>query len=247
MRGLTTTPADVDAVAHVFVDELAEQCEIGGDDGHHLRQVRRLHVGELVTAADGTGGWRCYEIVEAGRSRLLLDARDAPRHENAAAVAVGLAIAPMKGGLDAVVSAVTELGAARITPVRTQRTVVRWDAPKAAQAVARLRTVAREAAMQCRRARIPEVEELVDLEAVAARDGVVVADRMGRRAFELEPPTLGEWTVVVGPEGGLAPTELERLADRPRLALAQSVLRAGTAPIAAVAVLGDRIAQMRRA
>jgi 16S rRNA (uracil1498-N3)-methyltransferase len=153
----------------------------------------------------------------------------------------------MKGGLDAVVAAVTELGAARITPVRTERTVVRWDATKAAQAVARLRTVAREAAMQCRRARIPEVEELVDLETVAVRDGVVVADRTGRRAFELEPPTLGEWTVVVGPEGGLAPTELERLAGRPRLALAQSVLRAGTAPIAAVAVLGDRIAQMRRA
>ena len=247
MRELTTTPADVDAVAHVFVDELAERCEIDGDDGHHLRQVRRLQVGELVTAADGTGGWRGYEIVQTGRSRLVLDARGAPRHDDAPAVGVALAIAPMKGGLDAVVAAVTELGATRITPVRTERTVVRWDANKAAQAVARLRTVAREAAMQSRRARIPEVEELVELDAVAARDAVVVADRTGRRAFELEPPALGAWTVVVGPEGGLAPAELERLAGTPRLALATSVLRAGTAPIAAVAVLADRIAQMGRA
>ncbi len=247
MREVTSTPADVDAVAHVFVDELAERCEVGGDDGHHLRQVRRLEVGERVTAADGTGAWRCYEIVETGRSRLLLDARDAPHHEEPPAVAVGLAIAPVKGGLEAVVAAVTELGAARITPVRTERTVVRWDATRAAQAVARLRTVAREAAMQCRRARIPEVEELVDLDAVAHLDGLVIADRTGRRAFELEPPALGSWTVVVGPEGGLAPNELARLAGRPRLALAQSVLRAGTAPIAAVAVLADRIAQMGRA
>jgi 16S rRNA (uracil1498-N3)-methyltransferase len=244
---VTKTPADVDAVAHVFVDELAERCEIGGHDGHHLRQVRRLQVGERVTAADRTGTWRCYEIVETSRSRLLLDARDAPHHDDAPAVAVGLAIAPIKGGLDAVVAAVTELGAARITPVRTQRTVVRWDATKATQAVARLRAVAREAAMQCRRARIPTVEELVDLDAVASREGVVIADRTGCRAFELAPPMLGEWTVVVGPEGGLAPSELARLADRPRLALADSVLRTATAPIAAVAVLADRIAQIGRA
>lgn len=247
MRKSTKTPADVDAVAHVFVDELAERCEVGGEDGRHLRQVRRLQVGERVTVADGTGTWRCYEIVETGRSRLVLDARDEPHYDDAPAVAIGLAIAPMKGGLDAVVAAVTELGAARITPVRTRRTVVRWDATKAAQAVARLRAVAREAAMQSRRARIPEVEAVVDFDTVAARDGLVVADRTGCRAFELAPPALGAWTVVVGPEGGLAPTELERLADRPRLTLADSVLRAGTAPIAAVAVLADRIAQMRRA
>ncbi|HYL51409.1 MAG TPA: RsmE family RNA methyltransferase [Acidimicrobiia bacterium] len=239
-------PADVDAIAHVFVDELAERCDIGGDDGRHLRQVRRLQVGERVTAADGTGTWRCYEIVETGRSALRLEARGAPHHDDAPAVTISLAIAPVKGGLDAVVAAVTELGAARITPVRTLRTVVRWDAAKASHAVTRLRTIAREAAMQSRRTRIPAVDDLVDLDAVAGRQGLVVADRTGRRAFELVPPAFGEWTVVVGPEGGLAPSELERL-SAPLLALATSVLRAGTAPVAAVAVLADRIAQMGRA
>jgi 16S rRNA (uracil1498-N3)-methyltransferase len=51
--------------------------------------------------------------------------------------------------------------------------------------------------------------------------------------------------VLVGPEGGFAPEEREMLSDRPRLALADTVLRAVTAPIAAVAVLEERIAQMR--
>ncbi len=242
---MSDTPADVDAVAHVFVDELADQCEISGPDGHHLRQVRRLAVGERITAADGSGKWRCYEIVEAGRARLLLDARDEPHDDPEPVVAVALAVAPTKGGLDDVVAAVTELGAARITPVRTERTIVKWDAARAERAVGRLRTVAREAAMQSRRSRIPTVERLVDLDEVAARAGLVIADRTGRRANELDPPAHGEWTVLVGPEGGLAPTELDGLTGRPRLALGNSVLRAGTAPVAAVAVLADRIAQMR--
>jgi 16S rRNA (uracil1498-N3)-methyltransferase len=244
---VNSVPADVDAVAHVFVDGCAEQCEIVDADAHHLRQVRRLKVGERVTAADGAGTWRCYEIVESSRGRLLLDARGDVQHEPAPPVAVALAVAPTKGGLEAVVAAVTELGAVRVTPVRTLRTVVQWDASKAARAVARLRTVAREAAMQCRRAWIPVVEDLADLDVVATRPGVVVADRTGCRAFELDLPPQGEWTVLVGPEGGLAPAELEGLAGRPRLALANYVLRAGTAPVAAVAVLTDRIAQMRRA
>jgi 16S rRNA (uracil1498-N3)-methyltransferase len=241
------TPADTDAIAHVFVDVLSDRCEIGGNDGHHLERVRRLGVGERVTVADGAGAWRSYEIVEVTRARLVMDARDEPHHEAAPPVAVALAVAPTKGGLDAVIAGVTELGATRITPVRTARTVVRWDAAKAAQVVSRLRIVAREAAMQCRRAHLPVVDDLAGFDAIEARSALVVADRTGSPAFELAPPAGPEWTVLVGPEGGLAPDEMERLADRPRLALAKYVLRAGTAPVAAVAVLADRIAQMGRA
>jgi 16S rRNA (uracil1498-N3)-methyltransferase len=127
------------------------------------------------------------------------------------------------------------------------RTVVRWDEAKAARGVDRLRTVAREAAMQCRRARLPAVDDVVGLPEVARRPAVVVADRIGSPAFALVPPADGEWTVVVGPEGGLAPDDLEHLSGRPRVSFGKYVLRAGTSPVAAVAVLTDRIAQMRRA
>lgn len=240
---MTRSPADVDAVAHVFVESLADRCAIGGDDGHHLQRVRRLRPGEIVTAADGSGLWRTYEIVRANAGVLDLDARSAVAAEPVPPIAVAVALPPAKAGLDAVVASLTELGVVRITPVRTARGVVRWDESKSVRAVERMRALAREAAMQCRRARVPSVDALTDLSDLAAQPGVVVADRTGTSAAELAEPDGGVWTVVVGPEGGLAPEESAIFADRPRLAVGRYVLRAVTAPVVAVAVLTDRIAE----
>src|SRR5439155_3728135 len=61
-----------DAAAHTFVAALDDTLVIAGADGHHLQRVRRLRIGEHVTAADGAGNWRRYEIdaIEPGRLRL---------------------------------------------------------------------------------------------------------------------------------------------------------------------------------
>ncbi len=238
-------PADTDAVAHVFVEVLDDRCEIAGDDGHHLQRVRRLAVGEIVTAADGSGAWREYEVVAVGDRRLTLAARGETEAADDPSPGVALAVALTKGGLDDVVAAVTELGVVRVTPVRTERVVVRWDAARARRAVQRLRSVAREAAMQSRRARVAVVDDVVTLVDVVDRPGLVVADRDGVAASQLARPGPSGWTVLVGPEGGLAPGELEALAGVARVRLGPHVLRAATAPIAAVAVLGAEMERLR--
>jgi 16S rRNA (uracil1498-N3)-methyltransferase len=231
-------PAGAGAIAHVFVAALDDDVFVDGPDGHHLQRVRRLAPGEIVTAADGSGAWRTYEVSRAEKGSLALVASGEVEHAPDAAVGVALAVALTKGGLDDVVAAVTELGAVRVIPVRTARTVLRWDAPRARRAVDRLRAVAREAAMQSRRARVPEIDGVCDLAALGGRTDLVVADRDGAAAAALPRPAPGaEWTVLVGPEGGLAPEELDFLASRPRMSLGPHVLRAATAPIAAVAVL----------
>jgi len=238
-----TGPAGADAIAHVFVELLADECDIEGPDGHHLRRVRRVERGELVTAADGSGAWRLYEVVELRDGGLRLVARGDVAFDPAPAVGIALAPALTKGGLEDVVASVTELGVTRITPVLTERTVVRWDAQKSARAIIRLTAVARAAAMQSRRSRLPVVDPVGTLAAVASRRAVLVADRAGVQAFDLEPPPGGDWSVVIGPEGGFGPRDWEALADCPRLALGEHVVRAATAPVAAAAVLTARIAQ----
>jgi 16S rRNA (uracil1498-N3)-methyltransferase len=231
------TRVDAAAAAHVFVDALDDRCVIIGDDGHHLERVRRVRVGEIVTAADTTGAWRSYVVAEVGPGRLVLDARDGVSVEAAPAAPVAVAVALTKAGLDEVVAAVTEIGVDCVIPIRTQRSVVRWDSERAQRAVRRWRTIAREAAMQSRRARIPRVDDVSELTAVASRPGLVVADRNGRPATELAPAGSAGWTVLVGPEGGLAPEELTAVGSAPRLRLGPHVLRAATAPVAAAAIL----------
>jgi 16S rRNA (uracil1498-N3)-methyltransferase len=236
------TPADVDAAAHVYVNRLDDHCVVDGADGHHLARVRRMRAGERVTAADGTGKWRVYEVVDVARGCVTLDAGGEIEHDAPPAIRIALAVALTKGGIDGVVSACTELGVARITPVRSERSVVRWDSSKAAAAVEKLRVVAREAGMQSRRARLPQIDPVTDLAEIAIRPDLVVADRSGVRATDLPRPATAEWTVLVGPEGGLAPNELATLGAVPRLGLGSQVLRAATAPIAAVAVLTAEVA-----
>jgi 16S rRNA (uracil1498-N3)-methyltransferase len=237
--------AGQDAAAHTFVPALDAAIEIAGTDGHHLQRVRRLRAGELVTAADGAGRWRLYEIDAIEPGRLRLRACGEARRDPELVPGVALAVALTKAGaLDTVVARCTELGVASVTPIRTRRCVVQWDAAQAERAVKRLRTVARQAAAQCRRAKLPEIAPVGELHDFAGRPDVVVADRDGGSITELPAPDGSAWTVVVGPEGGLDPGELEAFADARRLRLGPHILRAETAPIAAVAVLLSRTREM---
>ena len=234
-----------DAAAHTFVAALDDSLDIAGADGHHLQRVRRLQIGEHVTAADGAGHWRWYEIDAVEPGRLRLSARGERRCEPELVPGVALAVALTKAGaLDTVVARCTELGVARITPVRTRRCVVQWDAAQAERAVERLRTVAREAAAQSRRARLPEIDAVGALADFAGRPDVVVADRAGRPVEEIAAPAGGSWIVVVGPEGGLERAELDTFGDAVRLRLGPHILRAETAPIAAVALLVGKSSAM---
>jgi len=241
--------ADADATAHTFAHDLGDVVEIGGDDGHHLQRVRRLRTGECITVADGAGQWRRYEIESVDAGSLRLRAVGAIVVEPELVPRVSLALALTKAGaLDTVVARCTELGVARVALVNAERCVVRWDAGQAARALTRLRATARAAAGQSRRARLPEIAAPVDIAALARRRDVVVAERGGAPSDAIAPPAGAdnEWTVLVGPEGGFAPSERARLGDMPHLGLGPHVLKAETAPIAAVAILIERAGRVCR-
>jgi len=111
-----------------------------------------------------------------------------------------------------------------------------------------MRRIALEAAAQCRRARLPEVDGARPVTELRGRPGLVVADPAGEEPAQLPAPPGGEWVLVVGPEGGFDPDEVAALEgdaargrEAPaRLRLGPHVLRAETAAIAGAAVLTTR-------
>jgi 16S rRNA (uracil1498-N3)-methyltransferase len=208
----------------VFVDDLADPV-LDAHDEHHLRRVLRVRDGDDVTIADGAGRW-CRAFF-GERVRVSSDVQVEPDP----VPPVTIAFALVKGDRpEYVVQKLTELGVDRIAPFVAARSVVRWDDAKAERNVERLRKVAREAAMQCRRARLPVVDRVAQFRDLHALGPLSLAD------FDGDPPTLERPVVAIGPEGGW--TDDERAAVSSRVVLSAHVLRAETAAVTAAALLG---------
>jgi 16S rRNA (uracil1498-N3)-methyltransferase len=217
------TAADVEATAHVFVADI-EAPVLSADDRHHLSRVLRVRDGDVITLSDGRGRW-C--VARMGRTVAVDGAvHDAP----APRPRITIALALVKGGRpELAVQKLTELGVDRIALFAAERSVVRWDEGRAARQVARLAAVAREAAMQSRRVRLPDVEVRATFDSLIALPGACLAQRGGAA------PSLDRATVLVGPEGGWSPDELA--ASDHRVELSDGVLRSETAAITAGALL----------
>ena len=215
---------------HAFVGDLSVPV-LRSDDHHHLARVLRLRDGAPMTLGDGRGGWR------PARFRIDADAAPEPDGEVVAvptperSVTVGFSL--IKGGRpELVVQKLTELGVDRILPLSADRSVVRWDAAKAAANVDRFRRVAREAAMQSRRVHLPEVVAVGRPSEVAGGPAVVLAEPGGEPLGN--PWVDGVEALLVGPEGGWSD---EELAGRRTVGLGATVLRAETAAIVAGTLL----------
>ena len=199
-------------------------------DRHHLERVLRLRAGEAVTASDGAGRWVACRFSTGGREGPGLEVDGEVVAEPAAAPPITVAFAPTKGDRpEWAVQKLTELGVDRIVPLLAARSVVRWTGDRAAGPVERLRRVAREAAMQSRRAWLPVVEQPTTFAEAAGRPGAALAVPGG------QPPSLGRTVVLVGPEGGWDADELG--AGLPTMGLGPNVLRTETAAVAAATLL----------
>jgi 16S rRNA (uracil1498-N3)-methyltransferase len=250
---VTRFAAQYPATAHTFLPALDDDVTLDDDAGHHLSRVRRVRPGETLTAADGDGRWRPYAVVGVRPGALELRAKGPQVVEPQLEPRLVVAFALTKGTKpDLAVQKLTELGVDGVTVLSTRRSVPRWNGSRVDAALSRLRRIGREAAAQCRRARLPEIYGVLPVTELRGRPGLVVADPAGEELAAVPAPPGGEWVLVVGPEGGFDSDEAAALTtpaahgEGPaRLRLGPHVLRAETAAIAGAAVLTTRRVQRK--
>ena len=217
---------------------------LGGDEGRHAAVVRRIGPGEVVLVADGRGRGLRASVTAAAKTglELVVDAHlSAP--EPALRVVAVQALA--KGDRsELAVEMLTEVGVTELWPWQASRSIVRWTAERGEKSLARWRSTAREATKQSRRLTVPDVRPVLSTAqlcaALAEVDlALVLHEEATTSLREVALPERGTVAVVVGPEGGIAPEELDRLAAvgaRPVL-VSDAVLRTSTAGVVAVAGL----------
>ncbi|GAB2755006.1 16S rRNA (uracil(1498)-N(3))-methyltransferase [Salinifilum aidingensis] len=230
------------------VDELpgGARTTLDGPEGKHAATVRRLRAGEHLLLTDGRGGMARCAVTEVGKDELALEVIGS-WHVPRPRLRVRLAQALVKGDRSQLpVEVATEAGADAVVPWRAARCVAKWDdGPRGAKALAKWRETVRESAKQARRAWTPEVAEPVSTREltrlVGGADAALVLHETGSTALRsVELPGSGEVLLIVGPEGGIAPEEVEQLtaAGARSVRLGPSVLRASTAPAVALGALG---------
>ena len=214
------------SAAHVFVQSL-ETLVLSTDDQHHLLKVLRAKSTDQITVSNGVGAWITATISKDGdvRATSELFVVEPPTWS------LCVAFAPVKGEKpELIVQKLTELGIDEIIPLApTARSVVRWDSAKAEKQTARLQRVANEASMQSRRVWLPVVHPVTKLADLISRTEVAFAEPGGVEITGFHR------TIVIGPEGGFAPEELDGSVSR--VSLGESVLRAETAAIVAGALM----------
>ena len=207
------------SAAHVFVSSL-ENPELTDEDEHHLRRVLRIRDADVVTLCDGAGRWVVARLTAGG---LAVESEQTT--EVALRSATVISAIPKGDRPEWIVQKLTEIGTTAIGFMDCARSVVRWDAARAAKQIERLRRIAREAAMQSRRAWLPRVLDVVSFDEAKLSVTCAIADPDGG---ELAADTD---TMLVGPEGGFTDGELNSAGRR--VALSPNVLRVETAALAA--------------
>jgi len=225
-----------------------ETVSLTGPLARHLKGSLRIHPGENVWLAEAGGPRYEVRITAVDRDRLTgrVLSEIPPPPLRLPRITVGLALT--KGdGMEWAIQKATELGAARLVPLITARTVVRPKAPRAGHQTQRWQSIALEAAQQSMCWEVPVVAEPQPFGAWCAESAstacrLILWEKPGGLSLRDRlrgTPRPDSVTLAIGPEGGFEPGEIE-LAERSgfeTVSLGSRILRSESAVLAALSIV----------
>lgn len=210
--------------------------DLTAEQQHYLYRVLRLKTGDRFIAMNGAGQNWLAEL-NAEQATLI----EPLQTQSELAIAITLLLALPKTGFDEVVRQTTELGVAGIVPVLSDRTLLNPSPNK----LDRWRRIAQEAAEQSERQIVPTILEPMKFRqalTLTFPQKLICAER-GNTQHLLAGLRSQDVAIAIGPEGGWTDAELEHAiaAGYHPVSLGRRILRAVTAPLAAVSLVAGAI------
>lgn len=216
---------------------VAGQLQIRGDEHHYLSRVRRAAVGTAIELVDGEGRRANAQIVAMTDDATTLRVYD-PQEIPASLPRIRVLLPLIKGDrMDYALEKLVEVGTDEIVVWPAVRSVVKLDAARRESRLEKFQLAVQAAARQSGRAQVPRVvwADSLALAIVKIEHTKLVLDPTTDVPIAFEDSS--EVTIASGPEGGLTADERAQLAGFKAVCLGPRVLRAETAPVAAVAIV----------
>jgi 16S rRNA (uracil1498-N3)-methyltransferase len=223
---------------------VGDDITLAGDEGRHAVAVRRITVGETILLADGSGTAVRGPVQSTDKASLVMRVEEVlGTHQGELRFIAAQALA--KGDrAELAVETLTEIGVDEVVPWQASRSIVKWVPDRAERQLSRWRSVAREATKQSRRFRVPVVTVPMSTRELALRIPetaltLLLHETASAPITTVTLPTSGDVMIVIGPEGGISPEELEALtaAGGVPVLISDGVLRTSTAGVVALAQL----------
>lgn len=221
---------------------------VGPEVAGHAVRVRRMGAGEELELIDGSGVRLRGTIQEGTSAALTLSVTDVTEEpQQRPRLVLVQALAKNDRDIQAI-EAATEVGVDAVIPWAAQRSIADWPAKKAHKMAAKWANVLTAATLQARRARVPELGELIRgtavTQLVTPTSRVIVLDEtessgLTKAVNDLGTGDIDQIVVIVGPEGGITPAEVDALvaAGARTAVLGPTILRASTAGPVALAIV----------
>lgn len=239
-------------MAHFYLLESLESTSAGsvvildGSEGRHAATVSRVRVGESFALGNGRGLMISAVVTAIGKDSVELRVESVEQHQQSTPLTYLVQALAKTDRDERAVEAATELGIDVVIPWAADRSISKWEGSKIEKGLARWSAIVREASKQSIRAFVPQVgQHLKTTQLIAELEGVhiVVLDPTGAVPFSKVELDSRDIALVVGPEGGLSESELERFIDSGAtiVSLGQNILRTSTAGPAALAILNAKL------
>lgn len=225
---------------------IGSEISLQPEEARHAFQVLRMKPGEEICVVDESGE-RFAAVITAITKAECMARIEAQLPSNESPVRVTLYQGlPKAEKLDLIVQKLTELGAARIVPMKMDRCVVKLNEKDGEKKRERMERIAKEASKQCRRARAAEITLPMTWKqaesAMRAHDLLMVpwedAEGYGMKRAFADYPEAKDIGIVIGPEGGMSAEEVEalRALGARVVTLGPRILRTETAALTSVSM-----------